>query len=101
MSSLNLPSISISDKAIHFVFYAIFAILLYIPFRVNKKKALSIFTTVLLVVLIGVVLGSIIELVQHHLIVGRFGEYLDLLANTAGLLIGVIISEVLYRKAVL
>ena len=101
MSSSNVPSIAISDKGIHFIFYAIFAILLYIPLRVNTKRSFSIVTTVVLVIVIGFVLGSVIELVQHHLIVGRFGEYLDLLANTTGLLIGVIISEVLYRKVVL
>tara|TARA_B100000795_G_scaffold197365_1_gene151336 strand:- start:740 stop:1117 length:378 start_codon:yes stop_codon:yes gene_type:complete len=101
MSASKVPSVAISDKGIHFIFYAIFAILFYIPLRVNTKRSFSLVTTIKLVIIIGFVLGSVIELVQHNLIVGRYGEYLDLLANSIGLLIGVIISEVLYRKVVL
>ena len=101
MSASKVPSVAISDKGIHFIFYAIFAILFYIPLRVNTKRSFSLVTTIKLVIIIGFVLGSVIELVQQNLIVGRSGEYLDLLANSIGLLIGVIISEVLYRKVVL
>ena len=101
ISSSNVPKIALSDKGIHFAFYTILAILLYFPLRINTKRSFSFVTTNVLVLVFGFIIGSVIELVQHHLIVGRFGEYLDLLANTVGLLTGVIISEVFNRKAVL
>ncbi len=97
----NVPNIAVSDKGIHFIFYALFAILLYLPLFKNTKRPSSFVATSALVLVIGTLIGSSIELVQHYLIVGRFGEYLDVLANTIGLLIGVIIAEFFKRKAVL
>ena len=101
MSASNVPKIAISDKGIHFIFYAIFAFLLYFPLRVNTKRAFTFVTTSILVLLVGFSLGAVVELIQHYFIVGRFGEYLDIVANTIGLLIGLVISEIYKRKAVL
>tara|TARA_B110000196_G_scaffold284167_1_gene266526 strand:+ start:502 stop:879 length:378 start_codon:yes stop_codon:yes gene_type:complete len=101
MPSSNIPQIAISDKGIHFIFYAIFAILLYFPLRINTTRAYTFVTTSILVLLVGFALGAVVELIQHYFIVGRFGEYLDIVANTIGLLIGLLISEVYNRKAVL
>ena len=101
MSSSNIPQIAISDKGIHFIFYAIFAILLYFPLRLNTTRAYTFVTISILVLLVGFALGAVVELIQHYFIVGRFGEYLDIVANTIGLLIGLLISEVYNRKVVL
>lgn len=101
MSTSNVPKIAVSDKGIHFIFYAIFAFLLYFPLRVNTKRSFTFVTTSLLVLLVGFTLGAVVELIQHYFIIGRFGEYLDILANTIGLLVGLLISEIYKRKAVL
>ena len=101
LPSSSVPSIAISDKGIHFVFYAILAILLYFPLRLNTNRSYTFVTTCASVLIIGFVLGSVIEIVQHIFIAGRFGEYLDLLANTLGLFTGLLISEMIKRKAVL
>jgi glycopeptide antibiotics resistance protein len=53
------------------------------------------------VLLVGFTLGAVVELIQHYFIIGRFGEYLDIVANTIGLLVGLLISEIYKRKAVL
>ena len=101
LSSSKVPNIAVSDKGIHFVFYAILAFLLYFPVCLNTKRSFSIVTSAAIVLLIGFTLGTLIELVQHYLIVGRYGEFLDLVANTFGLIVGVIVSVILKRKAVL
>ncbi len=101
MSTSNVPKIAVSDKGIHFIFYAIFAFLLYFPLRVNTKRSFTFVTTSLLVLLVGFTLGAVVELIQHYFIIGRFGEYLDIVANTIGLLVGLLISEIYKRKAVL
>jgi VanZ family protein len=101
MPSSNVPKIAVSDKGIHFIFYAIFAFLLYFPLRVNTKRSFTLVNTSIIVLLVGFTLGAVVELIQHYFIVGRFGEYLDIVANTIGLLVGVLISEVYNRKAVL
>ena len=101
MSTSNVPKIAVSDKGIHFIFYAIFAFLLYFPLRVNTKRSFTFVTTSVLVLLVGFTLGVVVELIQHYFIIGRFGEYLDIVANTIGLLVGLLISEIYKRKAVL
>jgi VanZ family protein len=101
MSTSNVPKIAVSDKGIHFIFYAIFAFLLYFPLRVNTKRSFTFVTTSLLVLLVGFTLGAVVELIQHYFIIGRFGEYLDIVASTIGLLVGLLISEIYKRKAVL
>ncbi len=101
MSTSNVPKIAVSDKGIHFIFYAIFAFLLYFPLRVNTKRSFTFVTTSVLVLLVGLALGAVVELIQHYFIIGRFGEYLDIVANTIGLLVGLLISEIYKRKAVL
>jgi len=71
------------------------------PIRINTKRANSFVLTSVFVFLTGFFLGSIIELVQHFVIDGRFGEYLDLLANTLGIVTALLICEILKRKSVL
>jgi len=101
LSSSKVPSIAVSDKGIHFVFYAIFAFLLYFPVYRTKKIAFSFLGSAVIVVLIGFTFGALIELVQDRYIVGRFGEWLDLVANSLGLLVGALVGVVFKRKAVL
>ena len=101
LSSSKVPSIAVSDKGIHFVFYAIFAFLLYFPVYRTKKIAFSFLGPAVIVVLIGFTFGALIELVQDRYIVGRFGEWLDLVANSLGLLVGALVGAILKRKAVL
>jgi len=101
LSSSKVPSIAVSDKGIHFVFYAIFAFLLYFPVYRTKKIAFSFLGSAVIVVLIGFTFGALIELVQDRYIVGRFGEWLDLVANSLGLLVGALVGVIFKRKAVL
>jgi len=101
ISSSKVPSIGLSDKGIHFLFYTIFAFLLALPLRINTKRAYSCVTTSVIVLFTGFSLGVLIEIVQHFHVVGRFGEYLDVLANTIGLVVGLILCEILKRKSVL
>lgn len=101
ISSSKVPSIGLSDKGIHFLFYTIFAFLLALPFRINTKRAYSCVTTSVIVLLIGSSIGVLLELAQHFFVLGRFGEYLDALANTIGLIVGLILCEILKRKSVL
>ena len=101
LSSSKVPSIAVSDKGIHFFFYAIFAFLLYFPVYRTKKIAFSFLGTAVIIVLIGFIFGALIELVQDRYIVGRFGEWLDLVANSLGLLVGALVGIIFKRKAVL
>ena len=72
----QLPDVPGSDKTHHLIAYAVLAIptAIAIPQRIR--------TTALLYTC----LGGVIELIQPY--VNRYGEWLDFIANTAGVLIG-------------
>tara|TARA_B100001142_G_C14028778_1_gene537262 strand:- start:18 stop:398 length:381 start_codon:yes stop_codon:yes gene_type:complete len=101
LPSSEVPSIDVSDKWIHFVFYAIFSFLLFLSTHTNTKSLNSYVKRWSLVLIIGTVVGLSIELIQHSLISGRHGEWMDVLVNTMGLLGGIFVAELLKSKGVL
>ena len=80
-----LPEVPGSDKTHHLVSYA----LVVLPIALRKSRY-----WLLLVVAIAAWSG-VIELIQPF--VNRYGEWLDLLANVAGLFIGCIIGVAIKR----
>ena len=86
LPSSNVKEIEVSDKLIHFVFYAIFSFFLFflshnVTLGLNTliKKWTFVFT-------IGTLVGLSIEFIQYTLIPSRSGEWLDVLANSIGLI---------------
>ena len=101
LPSSNIQGVEISDKLIHFVFYAVFSFFLFllshnVNFRLNTliKKWTFVIT-------IGTLLGFIIEWIQYALIPSRLGEWLDLLANSIGLITMLIFIYLFKRISVL
>jgi len=80
---LDLPPNS--DKTLHLITYC----LLILPAAIRSHK--SLFTLVICLF----IWSGVIELIQPY--VGRYGEWLDLLANSCGLLIGVGIGLVISK----
>ena len=79
------------DKVLHAIIFGVEAFLLM---WANERKR---FTTV---VIIGwcVLLGGVLELVQFHFVEGRNGDMLDLIADAAGALIGVLPFPLLVKR---
>ena len=78
--SNHMPSVSLNDKVMHGLFYTLLAVLWVIPVRRPVW------------VCIGVTMyGALLELLQHYCTITRSGEWLDVLADFLGALIGVII----------
>jgi len=101
MSAPKIPSVHLSDKWLHFVVYFFFAMLLYIA-RVNDtKRTVSSIPRLFFVIIIPFVVGVCIEFIQHNCIPSRHGEILDVMANTLGILVAVILAEKLKAKAIL
>ena len=101
LPSSKVPDVNVSDKWIHFVFYAIFGFLLFLSAQGHTKRISSRVAIWRFVLIIGTVVGLCIELIQHYLISGRQGEWLDVLANTLGLLGVLFIAELLKNKGFL
>lgn len=76
----ELPEVPGTDKSHHFIAYA----LLMLPTALRKPKKW------LLIALFFIAYSGGIELVQPY--VNRYGEWLDLLANTGGLVCGIVLA---------
>ena len=77
----ELPSVPGTDKTHHFIAYTF----LMLPTALRKPNRWVLF------VLFFIVYSGAIELIQPY--VNRYGEWLDMFANTAGLVFGLIIAE--------
>ena len=101
LPSSNVKEIEISDKLLHFVFYAIFSFFLFL---LSHKETLCLDTLIkkwTFVIVIGTLLSFIIEWIQYALIPSRSGEWLDILANTIGLIVMLSSIYLLKRISVL
>lgn len=86
MPSSNVKVIEVSDKLLHFVFYAIFSFFLFL---LSHKVTLGLDSLIkkwIFVFTIGTMVGLSIEFIQNTLIPSRSGEWLDVLANCIGLI---------------
>lgn len=79
----ELPSVPGTDKIHHIIAYAF----LMIPTALRKPNKWLLFG------LFFIAYGGAIELLQPY--VNRYGEWLDLAANTAGVVLGFLIAELL------
>lgn len=77
----SLPAFPGSDKTHHFIAYA----LLIFPTALRKPPYWK------LIALLFIAYSGVIELIQPY--VNRYGEWLDLAANTGGILCGLLIAR--------
>lgn len=101
LPSSNVQDIEISDKLVHFVFYAVFSFFLFL---LSHNVILGLDTLIkkwIFVFTIGTLVGLSIECVQYTLIPSRSGEWLDILANSIGLITTLSSTYLLKRISVL
>jgi len=89
----NLPDIEFHlfglDKLIHFIFYFILVILMSIGFRLKKSE--PFYKSIVWIVVTGVFIGWSIEFVQGNYVTNRQFEYSDIIANSLGTVVGMLI----------
>ncbi|WP_243766012.1 VanZ family protein [Polaribacter cellanae] len=84
-------SISHIDKWQHgFAYFILSTCWLFSFFRKPQKKYIIVFLCILF--------GIIIEVLQYKLTSYRTGDYLDVLANTTGVLTGLVVFNQVYKK---
>ena len=86
LPSPNVEEIEVSDKLLHFIFYAIFSFFLFLLSHKLTLGLNSFIKKCTFVVTIGTIVGVGIEFIQYSLIPSRSGDWLDLLANSVGLI---------------
>lgn len=84
-SKFNIPNL---DKAVHFVFYFVAAVLAIFFVRESTKGSFPLYKTLWSVVFGTIVFGIIIEVLQHTLTANREADLFDALANSLGSISG-------------
>ena len=101
LPSSNIKEIEVSDKLLHSLFYAVFSFFLFL---LSHKVSLGLDTLIkkwIFVLTIGTIVGLGIEFIQFTLIPSRSGEWIDLLANSVGLIMMLSIICLLKKISVL
>lgn len=93
----KMPSISIkgADKYVHFSFYFIFTLLWFLYFRKKNEQQ----DAILKIFIAALIFGSLIEIAQETFTTSRHADVYDILANTTGALVAIII--ILFYKLIL
>ena len=95
LSLFKLPSTDIGvknvDKIYHLIAYFSLAFAWLVSFYQQKSKKM-------LIVLACVVFGIIIEVLQSALTNYRTGDYLDVFANTLGVLLALLFFNAIFKK---
>lgn len=90
------------DKVVHGVFYLILGILLVSSFKKYKKPVFkNPFYLLVLSFFIAISYGILIELLQYSIFTYRSAELLDVLCNTLGAFLGVLIYKYLVKIKIL
>lgn len=95
-TNLSIPGL---DKLAHAFFYAILIFLLLRRFSLGKNKEHIGNAIVIWSFCISIGYGGIIELIQEQYFVYRSAEWLDMVANMAGSLIGIIAFKFIIRQS--
>ncbi|MGB1307515.1 MAG: VanZ family protein [Oceanihabitans sp.] len=96
----NLPetNISNSDKALHFIAYAILMWCWYTALFYKTKWHFN--KTILIAAVFSIVFGIVIEVLQNMLTNTRVADYFDILANVLGVSVVVLILKYLNKTEV-
>jgi len=76
------------DKAVHFCFYFVAAILGSLLIRERTKGQLNLSRAIIITTLIVIIYGIVIEVIQNTFTQNRSGELYDVLANSLGAFFG-------------
>lgn len=86
------------DKLIHAYMYGQFVILLVITFHKQHDFDQVKHAPRSIALAIATAYGLLMELLQHNLIPGRTFDFLDILANIGGGLLGLLAFRLIYRR---
>lgn len=97
-SGMDVPGVGVPnlDKAVHFTFYFGAALLGAHAIRERTQGKISLLRTLGVVFFSVVIYGIIIEVLQNGFTEDRNGDFLDVVANTTGALMGAAGTKMLY-----
>ncbi len=87
ISNFNIPY---GDKVVHFTFYFVAAVLGSLFFVETKKEKSKFIKYLKILALSLIFFGIVIEVIQEAMTVNRSGDVFDALANSIGVILGII-----------
>lgn len=87
----NMIEIAQIDKVYHSIAYFVLSITWLFAFQ--KKSQVKY-----IIVILCIILGIIIEVLQSTLTIYRTGDYLDVLANSMGVILALVVFNLFFRK---
>lgn len=90
-----LTRVPLFDKWVHFVMYGSLTCAMWIDYRKNKNRNISLKFCALSIVYPSLV-GGLMEIVQEHITTYRSGDIIDFYADVVGTIIGLILSVTLF-----
>ncbi len=94
---LKIPNI---DKVVHFMFYFVATILGCFFVREKFGKTCKFSKALYLIGTGAIIYGIIIEVLQSNFTVNRHGDIIDVIANSAGVLVAVFIAkQLIFNKS--
>lgn len=93
IGTFGLP-VAFSDKILHTVAYAVLSYFWFLT--VYKKKWAKHYFSIVFVLLL--LYGVLLEYLQMKLTTDRFGDFLDIVANTIGILLTAVFFKLVYFR---
>ena len=86
------------DKAVHFTFYFVMVLLAFLASIKKELQVNGMLKLLWYIVLFAIVYGIIIEVIQHVATDNRHGDPLDILANSIGAIVGMLVIRFLFFR---
>jgi VanZ family protein len=100
MPEINIWALLSFDKAAHLFFYALLALQLIIAFKKQNSVYTLKYSAVSSAFLLSTCYGVLTEVLQYYMFAGRSADYLDIIANTIGVISGCVSFYVIYNQPV-
>ena len=86
------------DKIGHLTAYAILSFLLFIWIGKQYSRNTKVLKLYVVAIITGSVLGLILELIQGHLLTGRYFDLMDVIANIMGCIVGAVFASIVIKR---
>lgn len=87
------------DKIIHITFYAVLTLLITVGYYKQHIHSLKRRRAWLVAMLVGISYGIVVEWMQANVFFERSADFMDMIANTEGSILGVGLFYLIYGKA--
>jgi len=94
-SFFNIPFF---DKIVHFGFYFVMVVSGMLALKEQCQNNFKLFKSLVVMLVFAITYGIIIEILQASITVSRQGDVFDVMANTLGALLGMVVAKLWFSS---